>query len=183
MTLQTPRIKLPAASKIVTVHEVQAKLKTSASLKTVFTNGCFDLLHRGHVTYLEEAAKLGDFLIVGLNTDASVKSLGKDRKDGMDRKDKKAQGPKRPIQDQDSRALVLASLESVDLVVLFDEPTPLRLIELIAPHILVKGSDYQPDQIVGAQEVVRLGGQVKTIQLVEGFGTTHIINKILQDRI
>lgn len=129
----------------------------------VFTNGVFDILHAGHVQYLSEAKKLGDFLILGLNSDSSVKRL---------------KGPERPIQKQQDRAIILSGLWSVDLVVLFEEDTPLELIKLIQPSILVKGGDYTFDTIVGAREVTSSGGIVKTISLVEGKSTTNIIKLI-----
>ncbi|MFN8256627.1 MAG: D-glycero-beta-D-manno-heptose 1-phosphate adenylyltransferase [Bacteroidales bacterium] len=130
--------------------------------KIVFSNGCFDILHRGHIEYLAKAASLGDCLIIGLNTDASVKRL---------------KGNNRPVQDEVSRALVMASLRFVDYVVLFDEDTPYELIRFIQPDILVKGSDYKEDEIVGADIVKKNGGHVTTISLVEGYSTTNIIKK------
>lgn len=129
----------------------------------VFTNGCFDLLHLGHVDYLEKARHLGDVLVVGLNTDDSVRRF---------------KGPDRPIQDQQSRARVLAALEFVDLVVLFNEDTPLDLISSLLPDILVKGNDYLAENIVGADVVIRHGGSVITIALVPGYSTTRIVEKI-----
>jgi rfaE bifunctional protein nucleotidyltransferase chain/domain len=132
--------------------------------KIVFTNGVFDLLHPGHVLYLKEAADLGDRLVVGLNADQSVKQLNK--------------GPERPIQDQDARATILAALSSVDAVVLFEEETPLHLIESLRPDTLVKGGDYTIDQIVGADLVMKNGGQVKQLQFVAGYSTTNIEQKI-----
>ncbi len=131
--------------------------------KVVFTNGCFDILHLGHVDYLEKAARLGDRLVVGVNTDASVSRF---------------KGEGRPIQDQDSRARILASLQFVDLVVLFDEDTPLELISELLPDILVKGSDYLAENIVGAEVVLKHGGVVETIDFVPGYSTTRIIEKI-----
>ncbi|MBX2941168.1 MAG: D-glycero-beta-D-manno-heptose 1-phosphate adenylyltransferase [Cyclobacteriaceae bacterium] len=131
--------------------------------KVVFTNGCFDILHLGHVDYLEKAAALGDRLVVGLNTDASVSRF---------------KGEERPIQDQNSRARILASLQFVDMVVLFDEDTPLELISELLPDILVKGSDYLAENIVGADVVRRHGGIVATIDFVPGYSTTRIIKKI-----
>ena len=133
--------------------------------KIVFTNGCFDILHRGHADYLARAASLGDKLIVGLNTDKSVKRL---------------KGNDRPIIDEYSRAFVLASFLFVDVVILFDEDTPFNLIEFIQPDILVKGSDYQEEDIVGAGIVKAKGGSIVTIDLVEGFSTTSIIQKITE---
>lgn len=132
--------------------------------KIVFTNGCFDLLHKGHVTYLAEAAELGDMLVVGLNSDASVKKLQK--------------GPSRPLQDQDSRALILASLECVAAVVIFDEDTPADLIKMVNPDVLVKGGDWKPEQIAGYDTVKANGGEVKVISFVEGYSTTAIEKKI-----
>ncbi|MEY4042403.1 MAG: hypothetical protein RL233_1934, partial [Bacteroidota bacterium] len=128
--------------KIVTMDIAQAIVKNwqIQGEKVVFTNGCFDILHAGHVHYLEEAKQLGNKLVVGLNTDQSVQRLDK--------------SPARPIQSQDSRAMVLAALESVSLVVLFDEDTPKELIETLNPNILVKGADYQIDQIVGGSHVI-----------------------------
>lgn len=131
--------------------------------RIVFTNGCFDILHLGHVDYLEKAKSLGDVLVVGLNTDSSVSRF---------------KGPQRPLQDEVSRARIMASLMSVDLVVLFDEDTPLRLISVLLPHILVKGSDYLAENIVGADVVQNAGGVVKTIDFVPGYSTTKIVEKI-----
>ena len=131
--------------------------------RVVFTNGCFDLLHLGHVDYLEHARHLGDALVVGLNTDASVGRLK----------------PGRPIQDEAARARILASLAFVDAVVLFDEPTPLALIELVQPDVLVKGDDYAIDGIVGHELVLNRGGQVLTVPLVPGYSTSRIVERIL----
>jgi rfaE bifunctional protein nucleotidyltransferase chain/domain len=131
----------------------------------VFTNGCFDILHLGHVDYLEKAAALGKKLVIGVNTDASVKTLDK--------------GKERPINDEYARMRVLAALGFVDAVILFSEPTPLELITALKPSILVKGDDYSVDTIVGADVVLKNGGEVKTIELVEGYSTTKVINKIL----
>ncbi len=132
--------------------------------RIVFTNGCFDILHRGHVEYLEEAAALGDRLVVGLNSDASVRRQGK----GLDR----------PLNDQDSRAKVLAALRLVDSVVIFDQDTPLELIQAIGPDVLVKGGDWSEERIVGSEYVRIYGGQVKSLKLVEGFSTTALVEKI-----
>lgn len=131
--------------------------------KIVFTNGCFDILHRGHVEYLAKAAALGSKLIVGLNSDASVKRL---------------KGENRPVNDQNARALVLASLLFTDKIILFEEDTPLELITRIQPDILVKGKDYKPEEIVGYDVVTKKGGQVITIDLTAGFSTTGILNKL-----
>jgi len=137
----------------------------------VFTNGCFDLLHPGHVQYLTDARALGSKLIVGLNTDASVKRQNK--------------GPERPLQSQEARAHILLGLRSVSAVILFDDDTPLDLIKSIAPNILVKGADYSveatptdKDYIVGKDEVIAQGGMVKTIPFLEGYSTSAIVNKI-----
>lgn len=133
--------------------------------KVVFTNGCFDILHRGHVEYLAKARDLGDFLVLGLNTDESVKRLGK--------------APNRPINNEQARASVLAGLTFIDAVVLFNEDTPLELIKFLMPTILVKGNDYKIENIVGAKEVIANGGKVETIEFVEGYSTTNLIKKIL----
>ena len=130
----------------------------------VFTNGVFDLIHPGHILYLEEAAALGTKLILGLNSDASAKTLNK--------------GEHRPINDEKSRSIVISSLKSVAAVVLFDESTPKNLIETLKPDILVKGGDYSIDQIVGADLVIANGGKVKQLQFVEGYSTTSIEQKI-----
>jgi len=132
-------------------------------LNVVFTNGCFDLLHLGHVDYLEKAKALGDRLVIGLNTDDSVSRF---------------KGPSRPIQDEQSRARVLAALQFVDLVVLFNEDTPLHLITELKPNTLVKGSDYLAENIVGADVVKESGGEVKTIDFVPGYSTSRIVEKI-----
>ncbi|MFZ1688976.1 MAG: D-glycero-beta-D-manno-heptose 1-phosphate adenylyltransferase [Flavobacteriales bacterium] len=132
--------------------------------RIVFTNGCFDILHRGHVHYLNEAAALGHRLVIGLNSDASVKRLGK--------------SPDRPLNDQESRALVLAALRCVDAVVIFDEDTPLELITALKPDVLVKGGDWEPEQIVGSNVVLANGGQVHSLAFVNGFSTTALVEKI-----
>lgn len=131
--------------------------------KVVFTNGCFDLLHTGHITYMAKAAELGDKLIIGLNSDSSVRIL---------------KGENRPVNNQDSRAALLAALFFVDAVVIFQEETPADLIKAILPDVLVKGGDYTFDRIVGAQDVAANGGEVKTITFVDGYSSTAIINKI-----
>ncbi|MCQ2960057.1 MAG: D-glycero-beta-D-manno-heptose 1-phosphate adenylyltransferase [Bacteroidales bacterium] len=131
--------------------------------KVVFTNGCFDIIHKGHIYYLAKAHDLGSKLILGLNTDASIKRL---------------KGENRPIKEEESRALTIASFEFIDLVVLFDEDTPLQLISTLLPDVLVKGSDYQIENIVGAKEVLANGGEVKTIDFVEGFSTTNYVKKM-----
>jgi D-glycero-beta-D-manno-heptose 1-phosphate adenylyltransferase len=131
--------------------------------RLVFTNGCFDILHRGHIDYLARASELGDVLVVGLNTDNSVRIL---------------KGPSRPLQDEESRALLVASLSFVTAVILFDQETPLELITRVQPDVLVKGSDYRPEEIVGHEVVTGRGGVVKTIELVEGYSTSGIIKKL-----
>ncbi len=133
--------------------------------KVVFTNGCFDILHLGHVDYLEKARNLGQKLIVALNTDASVQRL---------------KGKTRPITDEVSRARVMASLAFVDAVILFDEDTPLELISYLKPDILVKGNDYTVETIVGADVVMKNGGKVETVPLVNGYSTSNVIEKIKQ---
>jgi rfaE bifunctional protein nucleotidyltransferase chain/domain len=132
--------------------------------KIVFTNGCFDLVHLGHIDYLSKAADLGDVLIVGLNTDDSVSRL---------------KGPSRPLVDQHARATLMASFRFVDAVVLFDQPTPYELIQLVQPDILVKGKDYKAEDVVGYDIVTAKGGKVETIDLVEGYSTTHLVQKII----
>lgn len=131
--------------------------------KLVFTNGCFDILHQGHVVYLAKAAALGNKLIVGLNTDTSVKRL---------------KGAGRPLNGEQERALLLAALEFVDMVILFEEDTPYNLIKAIVPDVLVKGADYKPEEIVGYDVVKTNGGSVETILLEKGFSTTNVIEKI-----
>jgi rfaE bifunctional protein nucleotidyltransferase chain/domain len=143
---------------IDTITKIKRKGK-----KIVFTNGCFDIIHIGHVLYLEEAKSLGDYLIVGINTDFSVQNL---------------KGNHRPINDLKCRSNVLAALESVDLVIPFSEETPLKLIEKILPDILVKGGDWKPETIVGSQIVINNGGQVKSLKFIEGYSTTAIEQKI-----
>ena len=133
--------------------------------KVVFTNGCFDILHLGHVDYLEKSRNLGDKMVVGVNTDASVSGL---------------KGPSRPVSDEQSRSRVMASLAFVDLVVLFGEETPFELISQLKPDILVKGSDYLAENIVGADVVMANGGEVKTIDLVDGYSTSSVIRFILE---
>ena len=131
--------------------------------KVVFTNGCFDILHVGHVRYLKEARAQGDILVVGLNTDASVKVL---------------KGPTRPVQDEAARAEIMASLGCVDFVTLFGEDTPEKLIKEVRPDVLVKGGDYKIDTIVGAKFVQSYGGEVKALQFVNGQSTTALIEKM-----
>jgi len=142
------------------------QLRSIWSLKServVFTNGCFDIVHRGHVEYLAQARALGTTLVVGLNTDASVRRL---------------KGPSRPLQDERTRAMVLASLQFVSHVFLFDEDTPYELIKEVQPDILVKGADYKPEDIVGYDVVKAKGGEVVTIPLVAGYSTTNVVAKM-----
>ena len=133
-------------------------------IKTIFINGCFDIIHLGHIEYLNDARSFGTHLIVGVNTDASVRKL---------------KGDDRPINSENDRAKVLDSLTSVDGVVLFDEETPIDLIQLVQPDVLVKGGDYTLDSIVGAHEVLTYGGRVEIIPFLEGYSTSKIISKII----
>ena len=155
-TLLNKITALPQLTESITSWKKEGK-------KVVFTNGVFDLLHLGHITYLSKAAELGDKLIIGLNTDASVKKL---------------KGESRPINDQNNRAALLAALFFVDAVILFEEDTPRELIAQLLPDVLIKGADYTVENIAGAKEVLANGGEVKTIQLVDGYSSTNIINKI-----
>lgn len=161
-------------SKVTSLDEMSLRIRKwkQAGEKVVFTNGCFDILHEGHVTYLAKAADFGSKLIIAINTDTSVKRQGK--------------GEERPINPESSRALILASLEFVDGVVFFDEDTPVSVIELLKPDVLVKGADYDADEadpsskkyIVGREAILANGGEVKTVALVEGFSTTNIVKKL-----
>lgn len=153
--------------KIVSIQRLQGFLQNirKKNKTIVFTNGCFDIIHAGHVRYLNKAKSLGDVLIVGLNSDASVKLI---------------KGDKRPIVPQEERAEVLSGLEAVDYVVLFNEPTPIKLINAVLPDILVKGADWASQEIVGADIVRAKGGRVARIKLVKGKSTTNIIKKILE---
>jgi rfaE bifunctional protein nucleotidyltransferase chain/domain len=143
--------------------ELEEFLAKNKGRKIVFTNGCFDIIHKGHVTYLAEAKKLGDLLVVGLNSDASVKRL---------------KGPDRPINNELDRQFVMSQLRPVDFVEIFTEDTPLNLILKINPNVLVKGGDWKIDQIVGAKEVITAGGEVFSLNFVDGYSTTSIIHKI-----
>jgi len=133
---------------------------------TVFTNGCFDILHKGHISYLEEAGELGDFLIVGLNSDDSVRRL---------------KGEGRPLKSIDSREAIMGALGCVNMVVVFEEDTPQKLIEQLKPDVLVKGGDYKIEDIVGADFVIQNGGKVKVIDFVEGYSSSSIIDKMQSD--
>jgi D-glycero-beta-D-manno-heptose 1-phosphate adenylyltransferase len=151
--------------KIMTWDEVRllSNIWRFQDKKIVFTNGCFDILHKGHIDYLAKAADLGMILIIGLNTDKSIQIL---------------KGKNRPVQDEQSRAHILASLSFVDAVVLFDEETPFELIQHLRPDILVKGSDYAVEDIVGYDVLKGYGGEIKTLDFVEGYSTSAIIAKI-----
>ncbi len=152
-------------SKINTLAQLEEKVREwkGKGKKVVFTNGCFDLLHTGHITYLAKAAELGDKLVIGLNADQSVQRL---------------KGAGRPVNNEQSRSLLLAALFFVDAVVVFDEETPYQLITALLPDVLVKGGDYSIDNIVGAPEVQQNGGEVKIINFVEGYSSTSIIDRI-----
>ncbi|MBI4725744.1 D-glycero-beta-D-manno-heptose 1-phosphate adenylyltransferase [candidate division TA06 bacterium] len=152
--------KVVALSQAQTIRQ-QAK---AAGKKAVFTNGVFDILHRGHVEYLEKARELGDLLIIGLNSDASVRRI---------------KGPQRPLCSQEDRAMVLSALACVDYIVLFDEDTPQKIVESLVPDILVKGADYSVEQIVGADVVLRNGGKVLPIELTPGKSTSGLIKRIV----
>lgn len=151
-------------NKIVTLPELQKKLAQWRMLsKTVgFTNGCFDILHAGHITALIEASNHTDYLVVGLNSNNSVKKL---------------KGDNRPVNDEEARSLLLASLTMVDAVIVFSEDTPLDLIRAVLPDVLIKGGDYKLEEIVGAKEVIAAGGKVVINPILSGFSTTSIINK------
>jgi len=153
------KIKTLAAAK-----DECSRLKVSGK-QIVFTNGCFDILHPGHIRYLSAAKELGDVLVVAVNSDASVRII---------------KGPKRPIFEQQARAELVAALECVDLVLIFDEDNPLRVIQNLLPDILVKGGDWAEDEIIGADVVKKGGGQVKRIPFVAGFSTTDIIKRVLE---
>ncbi len=143
--------------------ELEKFLNENKGKKIVFTNGCFDILHKGHVSYLNEAKKLGDLLVIGLNSDASVKRL---------------KGPERPINNETDRQFVMKNLKAVDFVEIFEEDTPLNLILTVKPQVLVKGGDWKIEQIVGGKEVIANGGDVFSLNFVDGYSTTSIITKI-----
>lgn len=153
------------SSKIMSQDQALQKMAQWRILgkKIAFTNGCFDIIHRGHVFSLSQAAAEADYLIVGLNSDASTKRL---------------KGHSRPVNDEQSRALILAAMLMVDGVVIFDEDTPLELIKSLNPDVLIKGGDYTVDQIAGAKEVLEKGGRVVINPIIEGFSTTGTIDKI-----
>ena len=153
-------------AKILPLRSLVAELgrQRKTGKKIVFTNGCFDVLHVGHTRYLQKARSMGDLLVVGLNSDASVRRLKK--------------GPGRPVNSENARAEVLAALECVDHVTIFGESTPLKLIQALRPHVLVKGGDWAKNKIVGADVVESYGGCVKTVPFVQGFSTTGTLTKI-----
>jgi rfaE bifunctional protein nucleotidyltransferase chain/domain len=151
--------------KVKTLQQAKAEIDGLKAMekKIVFTNGCFDILHVGHVRYLYEAKGLGDYLIVAVNSDRSVKAI---------------KGPDRPVNNQNDRAEMLSALGCIDCVIIFDEETPFDVIKLFVPDILVKGGDWKVEDIVGSDVVAAAGGIVKSIPFVDGFSTTGIINKI-----
>lgn len=151
------------AEKILPREDLLARFGRPRDFRLVFTNGCFDILHRGHVEYLHQARSLGDALVVAVNTDASVEAL---------------KGPGRPVVPEGDRAMILAALASVDAVTLFDESTPQLLIGALLPDVLVKGGDYSPDQIVGLEEVQAAGGEVRILPFIPGRSTTELIQSI-----
>ncbi len=153
----------PPREKLFSREELITRFGRPRTIRLVFTNGCFDLLHRGHVEYLDQARRLGDFLVVGVNSDASVERL---------------KGPGRPVVPQADRALVVAALEAVDAVTLFEEDTPRALIRSLLPDVLVKGGDYSPDQVVGREEVEEAGGEIRVIPLIRGRSTSDLITRI-----
>ena len=154
--------------KVVSQDQALKELKAwrEKNKKIVFTNGCFDIIHPGHIDYLSQARDLGDILVLGLNTDQSVRRLNK--------------GSNRPINDQGTRAYVLAGLASVDLIVFFDEETPYNLIKLLQPNVLVKGKDYEVEKIIGYDILKENGGEVITIPFLEGYSTSSLIKKIIE---
>ena len=153
--------------KIIAFSEISAKVSEwrKEGLRIVFTNGCFDLLHVGHVRYLQKAAAFGDVLIIGLNSDSSVRKI---------------KGPSRPILSQNDRAFLLSAIEVIDCVVVFEEESPLRLIEKVCPNVLVKGGDYIKENIVGHDFVLENGGKVEVVDLLKGKSTTGIVNLIME---
>jgi len=153
------------SNKIKTLLQIAGAIKKlkQKKKKIVFTNGCFDILHAGHVNYLSKAKSLGDALVVGLNSDGSVKKL---------------KGKSRPVVAQKNRAILLAALEAVDIVVVFNDMTPLKLIKLVKPDVLVKGGDWKKEDIIGSSFVESYGGKVKSLVYIKGFSTRNIISKI-----
>lgn len=157
---------LSTQTKILDLDKLKRQIASwrATGKNVAFTNGCFDILHQGHIYSLSQAASEADYLIVAVNSDASVKRLGK--------------GDNRPINNEESRAILLASLSVVDAVIIFDEDTPLELITIILPDVLVKGGDYTIEEIAGSKEVIANGGRVVINKIIEGFSTTNIIQKI-----
>lgn len=160
--------------KILTLNQALDRRRQLAAegLRLVFTNGCFDLLHPGHLRYLAEARSLGDFLVVGLNSDRSVRAI----KGGT------SQGPPRPICPENIRAEMLAGLAAVDAVVIFDEDDPLAIVTALQPDVLVKGGDWPVEKMIGAREVLARGGQARSLPLAEGFSTTALVARIVQSQ-
>lgn len=158
-------LKNTLAEKVVSLTDLNVLVNTwkENGQKIVFTNGCFDLLHAGHIAYLSEAAALGDKLVVGLNSDYSVQKI---------------KGPERPINNENTRSLILGSMFFIDAVVIFNEDTPLDLINTVIPDVLVKGGDYQIENIVGAKETIAHGGKVEVLTFLPGYSSTAIIEKI-----
>jgi len=158
---------MPTKDKIVNLSTASELVNTwkSDGEKIVFTNGCFDIVHLGHIDYLEKASLLGSKMVLGLNTDASVQRL---------------KSVSRPVIDQVSRSRLMAALEFIDLVIFFDNDTPLELIKTLMPDVLVKGNDCQIKDIVGSKEVLENGGSVETVELVQGYSTSSIIDKIIR---
>ena len=166
------KIPMPAKQtftdhKIISFEEIGSRVQSwrKESLRLVFTNGCFDILHSGHVRYLQTAASLGDILFLGLNSDSSVRKL---------------KGPRRPIMTQAERAYLLSAIEAIDCIVIFDEETPARLIQSVIPDVLVKGGDYFPEDVVGYETVTENGGSVEIVPYIEGKSTSGIVNSILK---
>ena len=153
--------------KIISLEEISSRVLSwrKEARKLVFTNGCFDILHSGHVRYLQTAAGFGDILLLGLNSDSSIKKI---------------KGPRRPIITQDDRAYLLSAIEAIDCIVIFDEDTPAKLIHTVSPDVLVKGGDYLPKDVVGYDTVTENGGCVKIVPYVEGKSTSGIVNSILE---
>ena len=151
------------AAKILSRAALLRRARRLSTRRLVFTNGCFDLLHAGHVTFLERAKRYGDVLVVGINSDRSVRAL---------------KGPGRPVVTQRDRARVLAALESVDYVTIFNERTPQRLVEALRPHVLIKGADWAASEIVGRDTVRRRGGRIIRMPLLKGYSTSRLIEKI-----
>jgi D-beta-D-heptose 7-phosphate kinase/D-beta-D-heptose 1-phosphate adenosyltransferase len=166
----TPSSGITSAEKILDFERVQLRVAEwrAAGETVVFTNGCFDLLHVGHIALLEDCHRFGSKLVLGLNTDASINRL---------------KGPTRPIVGEHERARVMSALAAVDAVVLFDEDTPLRLIQALKPNVLVKGGDYTVETVVGHQDVIAAGGRVEIVPLVQGFSTTNIVKKLTQPAV